>query len=571
MANRGNLGDPLAFLDAKTKQYTRLRPSWLIAERRAYGGDLILPDLWQFKGESSSFYKKRQEGVSYTNFMQIHAAKVTGQLRATGAPRPGSGDFSMGTLGQIRPKQQIRRVDASIGELMYYAIDGGNWDSGSEWPVFFDTVDELAQHTGYRVLYCDARRPPKTNAEEEDGVSPAQLRAGYRPYLAAFSPLDMPFHVIRNGIFEGVILRVDTEVGRVVDGRWVDPGAGGYLTPAEAGTSTAYQAEETSLMGKGYLLLVRAGSELFGPTYKRGGYWLYSSDKKKLLRTGSWARTGGEIPVWLHYGEKSSGTHESGALGRAATDGLGRIGVSLMNILSAWDFDIWDACASLRFFLNANKAVMTDVTEQWEMASLNIGVPPAVIEDTAETLPVTIYDSSASAVATGIMKELVAAKYDQANEQSFQALTSLPGSSGLSKELGYREDKAPYLARRASYRQQSESTAINLLEMRSSMIGPDGVSGFCAYKEEYPLKPLVDDIEKTFQLMKQNGMRSATMEPPMMLQAVKERLGKIPLLVDQRGEPIGSEEDVIREFKESVGRAVTASDQDASLRGIFGA
>jgi hypothetical protein len=548
-------GNPLDFLDTKGRLYLRWLPTWQMNERRAFGQ--VTADLMKWAGESDERYTERQNRATYVNFMTAHASAVTGQLRLQGAPTPENGRLSFGSLGPIRSATQVRRGDESLGELAYFNLDGVGGD-GSEVPVFTDAVDERAQHTGHRLLMIEAPparviTPRAATVQEPPVISLADVQAGIRPYALEFSPEQMTMHVRRQGRMEFCILRVPQESGKVVDGKWIEP-----------------PEIDAAGNGLGYYLLVRRGCTLLGQEYARGGYWLFTASKK-LIRTGLWGgRLNGEIPLWYHYGEKNSGTVALPSESRSVTEGLGRVGVSLMDTMSARDWDAFDAAGSRKWFLNADSEVMADVKVQWDLRSQNIGVPPAFDKNTGESQPVSLYDDSAGAVAPEVFQRIIEAKFAEAREQSFQAITALPGSSGWSKEAGFLEVKAPYLSRRASYRQQSDQTLIYFLEAR---FGRDP-QGFAAWEREYKMTPLVEELEAVLDRLTLSGLRSPTLEPELAIAMVKRRLGGLPVPMTpegQPGDPVAFEQTIRREFADAVEVAATTGAQDAGLASSFGA
>jgi hypothetical protein len=240
-----------------------------------------------------------------------------------------------------------------------------------------------------------------------------------------------------------------------------------------------------------------------------------------------------------------------------------------MDTMSARDWDAFDAAGSRKWILNGTADVMSAIKEQWDARSQNIGAPPAESER-GDILPVSIYDDSAGAVAPGVFQAIIEAKFVEAKEASFQALTSTPGASGWSKEMSYAEIKAPYLARRASYRQASEQTAVHFFEQR--MGGQP--SGFAAYSEQYNLSPVTDEIERAFDAMRTNALRSPTLEPRMMLALLKQRLGGLPSAPAQPGgaqiDPAADEAQILAELRQSAETAQRSAEQGAALAASFG-
>ena len=547
--------NPLDFLDTKHRLYERWLSTWRMNERRGFGR--YQHDLMRFVGESDDRYALRQDRCTYVNFMRAHAQAVTGQLRMQGAPTPENGRFSFGSLGAIHPQDSVPEEDQTYGDLVYYNVDGVGGD-GSEYPVFMDAVDERAQHTGHRILLVEA--PPRvpipsgSSPVQEQPISPADIAAGVRPYTLEFPQGAMTMWGYDRGRRDFVILRVPMDTGRVEDGKWVE-GA----DVDEAGN------------GLGYYLLVRAGCTKLGTNYVRGGYWLFTPEKK-LVRTGLWGGAlRGEIPLWYHYGLKDPGTEQEPAESVSTTEGLGRVGVSLMDTMSARDWDAFDAAGSRKWLLNGNLKTAEDTKQQWDAKSMLITVEPAFDEKTGNTNPVSLYDDSAGAVAPAVFQAIVDAKFSEAREQSFQAITSVPGSSGWSKEMGWLDVKAPYLARRASYRQQSDHNHIRFMQLRFGR----PASGFARWQREYQLAPLVDEIDRTLETLRLQAARSPDLEAELALQLVKRRVGSLPQPpAPDGGTPESAEayeQRIRQQMRDSVQAQLDAQQQDASLAGTFGA
>jgi hypothetical protein len=545
----------LDFLDAKHRLWTRWVETWRMNERRAFGR--YQTDLMRFGGEKDERYAQRQDRATYVNFMRSHAQAVTGQLRVQGAPTPENGRFSFGALGEVHPRSALPESDETYGDLVYYNIDGVGGD-GSEYPVFMDSVDERAQHAGHRILMVEV---PPLNAigrnaptqGEAPEITANDVLAGRRPYAIEFPAGAMTMWATTYGRRDFAILRVPVDSGKVVDGKWVEP-----------------PAVDASGNGLGYYLLVRAGCTLLGSTYDKGGYWLFSPDKK-LIRTSQWSpRLNGEIPLWYHYGLKDPGTEAEPSESASTTEGLGRVGVSLMDTMSARDWDAFDAAGSRKWLLNGSMATAEETKEQWDAKSMLITVQPAFDPRTGDTNPVTLYDDSAGAVAPAVFQAIIDAKFVEAREQSFQTLTSMPGSSGWSKEAGWLEVKAPYLARRASYRQQSDQNMVRFMNLRFGR----PASGFAQWQREYTLTPVVEEIEASIDLMQRASLRSPTLEPELVIGAVKRRLGGLPQPPAAEGQepeaPEQYEARVRQELGDAAREAQTSMQQANALTSAFG-
>ena len=221
----------------------------------------------------------------------------------------------------------------------------------------------------------------------------------------------------------------------------------------------------------------------------------------------------------MHYGRKARGTTERPAMSASSTTMLGQLAVSLMNMKSARNYDYWDACASREYFLGADKAVMLDVADQVSRRSIMIGVPPTQNQDGTFTAP-SIVTSSSGVVSADVSKAVIDSHYEDAREESLLQVTSTPESSGESKRVGYQEQKAPFLAQRARLRQQSEQTFLYFAELRSGFQQP---TGYSTWREDLPLSPLTDDIDKMFETMLRSEVRSRTLEAAMIETAAIDR------------------------------------------------
>jgi hypothetical protein len=486
----------LEFLDTKHRIYTLHEKGWEREERRMYGLDAVLEEVVQFTGEGSASYTARKASATYVNFPKAHAQVVTGQLRLHG-PTPEKG-LSFGELGEIRERDKVD--EPTLAELLYYNVDGIGSD-GSEFPAFMDAVDERAQATGHRWLMVET--PQWDGVESGTRPSKEAVIAGFRPYVVEYSPLDVTNWFFRAGQLQFAVIRVPVGEPTVEGGQ--------FKTEGDSGDKL------------GYYLLVRAGYKGLGAEFAGGGWWLYDHERNEL-NSKPWANTGGQIPLWIHYGEKSSGTTKLPALSRSSTMELGQIAVSLMNTISARDYDAWDAAASRLYFLGADAQVMQDVAAQVTARSILIGVPVAASLQGNQDNRVQVYDGSMGAVPAGVFSTIIEAKFNEAKEQSFQKITSTPESTGISKEAGHQQEKAPYLARRAALRQGSEQTLIYFAELRSGFAKPRGYS---KYEREFDLAPVVDDIEATLSMLKRSWLRSPTWERDLLLRAGDER-GLLP-------------------------------------------
>lgn len=488
--------DSLAFLDQRHAVHAANLDAWRRDERRLEGGDAVLDELARLEDESDASYTTRKGDAAYRNFARSHAVAVTGTL-SSHRPQPRAG-FSMGTLGDVRERAKIDTP--TLAEAVYYNVDGIGAD-GTELPAFFDDVDVRAQATGHRWLLCEmpslaeiraGRRASGERGVPSDLVSAtlADELAGFRPYLVEFSPIDVTNWYVKTGQLQFAVIRVAT----------ADP-------TLEAGELTDPEKD------KGFYLLVRAGFRGLGDAFAGGGWWVFDKDKA-FLRSGSWSRTRGAIPLWPHYGEPARGTAERPAMSRSSTAMLGQIGVRLMNVNSARVFDYTDACASKMFFLGADGTLMTTIAGQKK--NVWIGVPNMSVPDGeggTKEQPIALYDGSMGAVAADVSQGIVDAIFAEARDESFQQLTSTVDSTGESKRAGFAENKAPFLARRAKLRQQSEQTFVWFAELRSGRVA-DGASpeGYSVWPVEFDLAPVVEAVDANLDRMRRAGLRSPTLE-----------------------------------------------------------
>jgi hypothetical protein len=475
------------FLDTENKIFKLHKQGWKREEKRHYGGDAVLDELKQFDGESAESFAERKKEAEYNNFGLAHIRAITGEL-SRHRPTLEKG-LSFGGLGQVRPRgQQDGRP--SFAELVKYNVDGVGAD-GSEFEAWMDAVDERAQVTGHRWLMVES-----SAGNAAGGSLPlADVLAGNRPYAVEFSPLDVPNWYILRGQLQFAVIRVPTSEPRIENGAFVD------------GTE------------KGYYLVVRKGYEGLGKAFSVGGWFLFDSERK-FVRDGRWSWTEGDIPMWIHYGQRSRGTTELPALSKSSTMELGQISVGLMNAVSARDYDFWDACASRLYFLGAEPETMIQVALQHAKRSIQVGVPFPENKNTGDLKPITIHDGSTGAIAAQVSESIVKAKFESAREQSHQQITSAPDSSGESKKAGHAENKAPILAMRARERQQSEQTLIHYFEKRFGIAQP---SGFSQWPTDFNLEPLVDAIDAAFDMLRRSKLRSRTAEVAMAMASLADR------------------------------------------------
>ena len=98
--------------------------------------------------------------------------------------------------------------------------------------------------------------------------------------------------------------------------------------------------------------------------------------------------------------------------------------------------------------------------------------------------------------------------------------TSVPDSSGISKQMGFIEGKSPRLALAASELETAQNSCIRWLEMRANRNAKPG--GMVSWTKVFDLTDTMESIKAVFSLQKLVGVRSTTLESKGMMRAVKE-------------------------------------------------
>lgn len=516
----------LAFLDSRHPIYVACEEAWERNERRIRGGEDVLDELKRFDwesrtppaGEERTHYEIRRDRATYINLPDMFATTTLGHLMRD-APAPGAG-LDFGTLGEVR-----RERDASAptrAELIYYNADGVGND-GSQWDNFWNAALKRAMATGHRWIMVEApREAPGNFARELDGL---------RPYLVEFDPGSVTNWHYDLGRLQWAVVRVSTR-RPIVNGR-------GQLSNNDA--------------ADGYLLMVRNGCSDLGTDFASGGWWLYDS-KKVLLGEGRWTNTQGEIPMFPLYYERDTGTKARPAMSRSGLTELGAIAVSYMDLLSAWQFDAWDAAMSVTFLRGVDRDGFNLAVEKMAEGSRFI---PLMTEERSGHVP-DIQDGSTGAVTADVFERLTNAMFAAAERVSTMEATSAPESSGASKVAGFNEEKAPRLALAASNLEQAQNTAIHFLELRWGTGRP---AGSVVWPRKFELVDLIDEIRSIFELEKVAGIHSATLGKKLMIQAVREKG-----LVTDDAEATAIE----NEYAEDAKAAQQARQQERTLASEFG-
>lgn len=471
------------WLENEHPTYEANKAAWKRDERRLYGGDAVLTELRHFlwEEENGDHYQERQNEATYVNLPAQFADTVVGHLFRE-APRPGE-ELNFGGLGEVGKTDGEGVPDRA--EQLWKNADGVGNDA-SQWDNFWFGLAKRGMATGHRWILAEApQEAPDSRQDELDGQ---------RPYLVEYSPLAVTDWHYANGSLQYAIIPVEERRPRL---------DGNELKGAEP--------------EKVYLFLTREGWDGHGEEFQGGGWWKFDEDKELVEDAhGSWEKTGGQIPLFPLFYERSQGTDDRAAMSRSGTMELGQIAVSLMNLNSAADFDTWEAAASLIYLLGVDKEGYELAVEKRKDGSGMIPVPPHA--DTHEVPE--IHDGSTGAVTAETFKTRVQALLELAERIAVMEQTSTPDSSGASKRAGFADVKAPRLAQMASELEDAQNTALHFLEMRW---GVDQPSAEVTWTREFDLLPLVEDIQEMFDLEEAAGLRSAIIGARGLTQAAREK------------------------------------------------
>lgn len=459
--------------------------TWERNERRLEGGDAILEDLvpfdWELEAEgrvgadSREHYLRRQSQVTYINFPEMLAETYVGYLMDQ-APSPGE-NLSFGTLGEVRRERNLS--DPTRAEQIYYNVDGTGSD-GSMWDNFWADVQMRAMATGHRWLMVEAPNVQVRNEAQEREL-------GLRPYLVEFSPLDVTNWHFEHGRLMFAIVRIPMK-----------------RKPLES--------ESTPM---GYYLLVRRGYIGLGTQFAEGGWWIFDENLEPVDFGVGWERTRGEIPMWCHFYRRAKPRRDWPTMSKPGLTELGSMAVAYMNLSSAADYDAWDAAQSMQFVLGADAEGFNDVVDQVQKGSKLIAVP--VNKDTQQTPDMR--DGSTGAVAVEVFEKRLNRKIEEARNLSVLAMSSSPYASGLSRQAGFKESKAPRIALIAGELESSQNIAIHFLEMRW---GNNNPTGSVRWTRDFNLIALREKVSSIFDLELKSGYASKTLGTRAMLAAAKE-------------------------------------------------
>ncbi len=462
---------------AKYDWLTEKHPVWSQQEKRWQRQELLLTgsnevvdaELAKFDWETQTgpAYVARKAQATYINFPDLFATAMMGHL-LNAAPTPDSG-LSFGTLGDVARERADTPTQA---ELVYYNTDGVGID-GSQWDNFWLTSLKNAMGTGHRWIYVDA-------TEEAPGTRADEI-AGLRPYIVEYSPLS----VINWEFDRGELLFAVLEL---------------FERNVSVDSTDAMIGNEPERV---YLLFTKAGFNSLGSEFSMGGWWKFNGEKEITSSLQGWESTEGRIPFFPLYYERAKSLKDCPRISRGAIDSIGNTAVSYMNIASAADFDAWDAAMSLQYFVGVDDTAFNIAMQKLKDGSKYI--PVATNMETGRDPK--IIDSSVGAVASDVFESRLKEKWRQARHLALIEATSAPESSGISKQLGFLEIKAPRLILLASELENAQNTAIHFLEQRFGNTRPEG---FVTWTRDFDLESLTKEIEQHFTLETLANMDSPT-------------------------------------------------------------
>jgi hypothetical protein len=128
-------------------------------------------------------------------------------------------------------------------------------------------------------------------------------------------------------------------------------------------------------------------------------------------------------------------------------------------------------------------------------------------------------DSAAGATPATVFTSRLNSIRDSVRELAALEASSTADSSGLSKITGFAESKAPKLGLMASEMETSQNIALYFLELRFGVQSP---TASVTWSRDYDLKPVMDQIERLFDLQDASGLKSPTLGARLMMTAAVE-------------------------------------------------
>jgi hypothetical protein len=449
---------------------------WAKNERRLKGGEDIFSELfaWDYETANTGNHADRKNRAVYTNFPSRMVEKFVGHLSRE-APRVGEA-VNFGPLGEINltPSGELTRADR-----LYRSVDGTG-DYGSDWVSYFDGVHKRAMATGHRWLVVEVPAAP------EGERTLADERAGQRPYVIEYSPTQVPDWHYDNGVLQ--YLRVMYSV----------------RTPKVEGTK--FEAVDAVRN----VLYVKTGYEGLGSAFVGGGWWLYDEDEK-LLGSGDWSRTGGDIPAvpFFYEADKTD-------FSRPAITQIGQVAVAHMNLDSAGDNDAIEGGMRRMWALGVRAEEHEQVVQQIKNGSRFISVPTS----SAEGRNPQIIDS-AQATANEAVESRMTRHEEQAAFLAMDELRTGANTSGFARQIEFFDVKSPRLALMARNRAAAENAILKFCILRW---GETNLSdAHITWKADYDPSPVIRDIAEVFNLMTERKIESATLDTLLIEMALKDK------------------------------------------------
>lgn len=488
----------------------------------------LLDPSMKLAGTPGEHYTSRQAQALYLNFGESFLAMLGGHLFKK-RPSPDDGGLNFGSLGIVR---RDRAGDApTSAELVYYNIDGVGND-GSQWDAWWSDVTRWAGVTGHRWLFVEATTQP--------GVTQRDVQQGKRPYLVHHSPLEVLNWDYVNGQLAWALIQLPPRAAVIKDGA---------LTRETTGPVRLY-------VQKGFTGLDEASDG--GLIFSAGGWWTFDGDGDPITgegTTGTWDKTGGEIPLWPHFYQR-----DKDYFSRPGMTEVGSAAVAYMNLDSAANYDVWDSASSLLFLLGVDPDSFKVAMDKFSAGAKFIPVPmtqPALGSTGGSVVP-TVYDGSMGAVTADVFAKRMLAIREAVREITGMEVSGAPDSSGLSKIAGFGDSKSPRLALLASEVETSQNIALLFLERR---FGYTREMASVRWTRDFELAPVIDSIERLVALQKDSGVESPTLTARALTTAAKNA----GLVTDDQDEQV-----IADEFAASARVAATSRKQAAGLAGEFG-
>lgn len=497
--------DARKWLDNRHEIHAAFNDHWKRMERLLEGGpDAIRSELLRWESDDDAFEARARTAV-YENAMRDTAAEFVGHIAAS-YPDPDSGGISFGSLGTV--KRPAGKLHPDPAELVWHNADGGTI-AATPWTEWWSTALVRALVLGHRWILVEGAHLP-------GGRQPTQADelAGLHPYLVDYSPTVVTDWHIDGGHLQYVVIRRQVRRPQVKDGVLIG------LQP-----ETEYYVH----VRRGWTAFDEAapGKDGIACRFSAGGWWKFDKEKKIVRHpdgtpaTGSYDWNNGEIPMFVLYGEQSSGTTERPALSRLSLYEVGQAQVALMNVISARQADALEAAKSMIYLLGVDQdgfnLAMTKIAENARFIPVSATKRPDLTDG---HIP-QIYDGSTGTVAAQVWDGLYRTIVEMLRSMTLKLAMTAPDASGAARELEFGKQYSPRLALLAANLEAAQNTAIHLLEKRWGRARGTPM-GQVTLPRRFQLKPLVDAIDRMFDTLAKSGLRSATLSKHMVLRAAAE-------------------------------------------------